>query len=142
MSSEVGSKILQIVGACLAIDTVLYSKHVNLYQHGWQKRNFAINICSWKQNIQTIFLRNSIRVKNVSLSGSKYAATKGIHTRHRDQLAGEYTSSRTGPICRLTFRHRASSIQDRLFATLKRMLFIYLINKFISLSDICLTVHH
>ena len=42
----------------------------------------------------------------------------------------------------LTFRHRASSIQDRRFATLQRTLFIYLINKHISLSDICLTVHH
>ena len=42
----------------------------------------------------------------------------------------------------LPFRHRASSIQDRHFATLQRTLFIYLINKYISLSDICLTVHH
>ena len=42
----------------------------------------------------------------------------------------------------LTFRHRASSIYDRHFATLQRTLFIYLINKYISLSDICLTVHH
>jgi hypothetical protein len=42
----------------------------------------------------------------------------------------------------LTFRHRASSIYDRRFATLQRTLFIYLINKYISLSDICLTVHH
>ena len=44
--------------------------------------------------------------------------------------------------CTLTFRHRASSVQDRRFATLQRTLFIYLINKYISLSDICLTVHH
>ena len=44
--------------------------------------------------------------------------------------------------CLLTFRHRASSIQDRFFATLQRTLFIYLIKKYISLSDICLTVHH
>ena len=42
----------------------------------------------------------------------------------------------------LTFRHRASSIQDRHFATLQRTFFIYLINKYISLSDICLTVHY
>ena len=42
----------------------------------------------------------------------------------------------------LTFRHRASCIEDRRFATLLRTLFIYLINKYISLSDICLTVHH
>ena len=42
----------------------------------------------------------------------------------------------------LTFRHRASSTQGRRFATLQRTLFIYLINKYISLSDICLTVHH
>ena len=46
-----------------------------------------------------------------------------------------------GAFC-LTFRHRASSILDRHFATLQRTLFIYLINKYISLSDICLTVHH
>ena len=42
----------------------------------------------------------------------------------------------------LNFRHRALCIQDRRFATLQRTLFIYLINKYISLSDICLTVHH
>ena len=42
----------------------------------------------------------------------------------------------------LTFRQHASSISDRRFATLQRTLFIYLINKYISLSDICLTVHH
>jgi len=42
----------------------------------------------------------------------------------------------------LTFRHRASSIWDRGFATLQRTLFIYLINKYISFSDICLIVHH
>jgi hypothetical protein len=42
----------------------------------------------------------------------------------------------------LTFRHRASSIYDRRFATLKITLFIYLLNKYISLSDLCLTVHH
>ena len=42
----------------------------------------------------------------------------------------------------LTFTHRASSIEDRSFATLQRKVFIYLINKYISLSDICLTVHH
>jgi len=35
---------------------------------------------------------------------------------------------------KLTFRHRASSIQDRHSATLQRTLFIYLINKYISLS--------
>ena len=42
----------------------------------------------------------------------------------------------------LTFMHHASSIQDRRFATLHRKLFMYLINKYISLSDICLIVHH
>ena len=45
-------------------------------------------------------------------------------------------------IIRLTFRHRASSVQDRHFATLQRTRFISLINKYILLSDICLTVHH
>jgi len=42
----------------------------------------------------------------------------------------------------LTFRHCASSIWDRRFATLQRTLFIYLINKYISLSDICFNVDH
>ena len=42
----------------------------------------------------------------------------------------------------LTFRHRASSIEDRRFVTLQRTLLTYLINKYISLSDICLTVHN
>ena len=41
----------------------------------------------------------------------------------------------------LTFKHRASCILGR-FTALQRTLFIYLINKYISLSDICLTVHH
>ena len=42
----------------------------------------------------------------------------------------------------LTFRHRASSICDSHFATLQKTLFIFLINKYISLSDIYLTVRH
>ena len=42
----------------------------------------------------------------------------------------------------LTYRHRASCLKDRRFATLQSRLFMYLINKYISLSDICLTVHH
>ena len=41
----------------------------------------------------------------------------------------------------LTFRHRASCIWDGHFTTLQRTLFIYLINKYISVYDICLTVH-
>ena len=44
-------------------------------------------------------------------------------------------------LCHLTFRHRASAVGDRSFATLQSMLFIYLINKYISLSGICLTLH-
>ena len=42
----------------------------------------------------------------------------------------------------LTFRHHASSVWDRCFATLQRTLFVYLINKYISLYDIRLTMHH
>ena len=47
----------------------------------------------------------------------------------------------------LTFRHRASSIQDRHFANIQRTLFIYLINKYISLSDFmfmvsCITIFY
>jgi len=54
-----------------------------------------------------------------------------------DHLEDSYIREKT-----LTFRHRASSTYNRCFATLQRMLFIYLINKYISLSGICLTVHH
>jgi len=43
---------------------------------------------------------------------------------------------------RLTFRHRASSVWYMRFSALQRTLFIYLINKYISLSDIYLAVHH
>ena len=42
----------------------------------------------------------------------------------------------------LTFRHRASCILGQAFTILQRTLFIYLIDRYISLSDICLTVHH
>ena len=66
-------------------------------------------------------------------------------------LAGEFCFAldrlHNGPVMMvnvksLTFRHRASSILDRRFATLQRTLFVYLINKYISLSDMYLTVHH
>ena len=42
----------------------------------------------------------------------------------------------------LTFRHCRHVYRDRRFTTLQRTLFIYLIKQCISLSDICLTVHH
>ena len=42
----------------------------------------------------------------------------------------------------LIFRHLRPVYRDRHFATLQRTLFIYLINKYISLPNICLTVHH
>ena len=53
------------------------------------------------------------------------------------KVTGETTKASS-----LTFRHRASCILGQAFTTLQRTLFIYLINKYISLSDICLTVHH
>jgi len=56
---------------------------------------------------------------------------------------------RTGLLNCLNARSRGLTLgnvrpvyRDRRFATLQRMLFIYLIKKYISLSDICLTVHH
>ena len=75
---------------------------------------------------------------------SKVLASRACH----DSASAVWTAlcstadSATQTKTRLTFRHRASSIQDRRFATLKRTLFIYLIKKYISLSDTCLTVHH
>jgi len=49
---------------------------------------------------------------------------------------------RRNTACRLTFRHRASFILGQEFRYSPRTLFIYLINKYISLSDVCLTVYH
>ena len=48
----------------------------------------------------------------------------------------------TWPHSELTFRRRLPLYRDRRFATLQGTLFVYLINKYISLSDICLVVHH
>ena len=42
----------------------------------------------------------------------------------------------------LTFRHRPSSILGKAFRYSPENAFYNLINKYISLSDICLTVHH
>ena len=43
----------------------------------------------------------------------------------------------------LTFRHRASCILGQAFHySPENAFYMYLINKYISLSDICLTVHH
>ena len=42
----------------------------------------------------------------------------------------------------LTFRHRASCILGQAFHYSPENAFYILINKYISLSDICLTVHH
>ena len=53
-----------------------------------------------------------------------------------------YTKLRKTSTQCLNLQAPASSIQDRRFDTLQRTLFIYLINKYISLFDICLTVHH
>ena len=52
-----------------------------------------------------------------------------------------YTKSLTRDLNRM-YRIVRPVYRDRRFATLQRTLFIYLINKYISLSDICLTVHH
>ena len=42
----------------------------------------------------------------------------------------------------ITFKHRASCILGQAFHYSSENAFYYLINKYISLSDICLTVHH
>ena len=73
-----------------------------------------------------------------------------IHMKSKTYLRDNKTVSRSHSIYQsrmtgdLTFRHRASSIQDRRFTTHQRTLFVCLINEYtsISLSDICLTVHH
>ena len=78
-------------------------------------------------------------VKPVHKKGDKTSMT---NYRHVSLLAVFCKVLEKAMHCRLTFRHCASSIQDRHFTTLQRTLFIYLINKYISLTDICLTVRH
>ena len=48
----------------------------------------------------------------------------------------------TWPHSELTFGTALPLYRDRRFTNLQRTLFIYLINKYISLADICMTVHH
>jgi hypothetical protein len=75
--------------------------------------------------------------KRELLYGSTYKVSRGIKN-----FVVQLTHTNYKILRWLTFRRRASSIYDRHFATLQRTLFIYLINKYISLFDICLTVHH
>ena len=51
-------------------------------------------------------------------------------------------SSTTKTVHKVINKGLKAVYRDRRFASLQRTLFIYLINKYISLSDICLTVHH
>ena len=60
-----------------------------------------------------------------------------------------FNTLRTGLLNCLNARSRGLTLgtvrpvyRDRRFAILQRTLFIYLINKYILLSDICLAVHH
>ena len=75
------------------------------------------------------------------LTAPSAPAEEGVEANHKLSKCEWRLESWTWK-CLLTFRHRASSVQDRRFATLQRTLFIYLMNKYISLSDICLIVHH
>ena len=67
----------------------------------------------------------------------------------REQRLSVFNTLRTGLLNCLNARSRGLTLgtalplyRDRRFAALQRKLFIYLINKYIPLSDICLTVHH
>ena len=77
------------------------------------------------------------RTQNSCQSWVLFHAANNVQIQYTTQHSAQMTIRSV-----LTLRHRASSIWDRRFATPQRMVFIYLINKYISLSDICLTVHH
>ena len=81
-------------------------------------------------------------VKNWSELPAEHKSERKEKKRKEKKKEKKKRKEKSMLILLLTFRHRASSIYDRHFATLQRTLFIYLINKYISLSDICLTVHH
>ena len=102
---------------------------------------FMTNARDWKINPTTCATKICQVIKTTCSESTVFLSV--------DKCSGRCTRSASGvvKICIqnftfLTFRHRASSIQDRRFATLQRTLFIYLINKYISLSDNCLPVHH
>jgi hypothetical protein len=101
----------------------------------WYILYMFILICWFNLHIDSILILYSLL--RICLSSSPRPLSTPKFCVHFSFLA-LYAMS----LCCLTFRHRASSIQDRRFATPRRTLFIYLINKYISLSDICLTVHH
>jgi hypothetical protein len=111
--------------------TAVYNKH----REPVETEQNTLNTHSCKILEYLIFHVDKQTDKNTTASCGDQTcvfSVKEQHGQHRDSLLQTF----------LTFRHRASSVQDRRFTTLQRTLFIYLINKHISLSDICLTVHH
>ena len=70
------------------------------------------------------------------------STAKTVHKVINKGLKAYVYSPHTGVNFHYTLGTALLLYRDRRFATLQRTLFIYLINKYISLSDICLTVHH
>ena len=136
----------KIIAVCSQINT----KHINTLCG--QKVELYIKIQSVPRRKHSSVIKTSL----LMLYREIIAVCSVNCTQHTNTLCGQKEVSgdvnsaggrqkvlkaKNQPELYLTFRHRASSIQDRHFATLHRTLFIYLINKYISLSDICLTVY-
>ena len=102
-------------------------------QQGFQHTEWKRNMCTYNYITIQYKIANKMRL----IPTKKYSKTFRI----RYTILSLHNMS-VQARCLLTFRHRSFFMQDRCFATLQRTLFIYLINKYISLSDICLTVHH
>ena len=70
------------------------------------------------------------------------STTKTVHKVINKRLKAYVYSPHTGENFHYTLGTVRPVYRDRRFITLQRTLFTYLINKYISLSDICSTVHH
>ena len=101
--------------------------------------HFKILYCTSELLINFLCNENTANFGNVSS-----LAERPILFRSHIKLVCDYAPppKKNIHIFPLTFRHRASCILGQAFHYSPENVFIYLINKYISLSDICLTVHH
>ena len=136
-----GSRLLLYTLAPFITTLIVFVYPLQTYNRLWSCRGHRTEIvrrwCLVNCKKIKVHMWSSIH-STVCHNDSSVASTKASSRNRRPSASFNFQH----PFFSLTFRHRASSIQDSHFGTLQRTLFIYLINKYISLSDICLTVHH
>ena len=83
--------------------------------------------------------QSKVRISNTNVKAVLFYRCETWKNKNKKKI------NKKKPSCKslLTFRHRASCVLGQAFHySPENAFYIYLINKYISLSDICLTVHH